>query len=35
MLGRKQSTTAEHSLINADYMEEVGTEGGETERMTR
>ena len=35
MLGRKQSTTAEHSLLTTDYAEEAGPEGGDTERVSR
>ena len=35
MLGRKASTTLEHSLLQSEYLEEVSQEGGETERLTR
>ena len=35
MLGRKASTSLEHSLLQSEYLEEVGQEGGQTERLTR
>ena len=36
MLGRKMSTTLDqHVLLQSDYIEEMGQEGGETERLSR